>query len=107
MKKFITFTTLVALTMGGAACSSHERVIKENTERSYSSTATSPTPPPSMQERSYKTEERSSSTPDPFAPQDQVTTHSRVEERSSTAVPPPDVQQHLTIERRTTTTTSD
>jgi len=43
MTKLVTITTLVALTMGGIACSSHERVVKENTERSYSSTVPSPT----------------------------------------------------------------
>jgi hypothetical protein len=106
MKKFVTITTLVALTMGGAACSSHDRVVKENTERSYSSTMASPTPPP-VQEHSYRTEERSSSTSDPFAPQEQTMSRSRVEERSSTAVPPPEVQQRTTIERRSSTVTSD
>ena len=104
MKKLVTVTTLVALTMGGVACSSHDRVVKENTERSYSSTATAPAPP-AVQERSYRTEERSSSLgSDPL--DSQVTTRSRVEERSTT-VPPPDVEQHLTIEHKTTTTNTD
>lgn len=48
MKKFVMITTLVTLAMGGVACSSHERVVKENTERSYSSTATAPLPPPDV-----------------------------------------------------------
>ncbi len=110
MTKLVTIATLVALTMGGVACSSEKRVVHENTERSYSATVASPTPPPAVQERSsdsYRAEERSSSTSNPLDSQEQTTTHSRVEERSSTTVPPSEVQQRTTIERRSSTVTAD
>ncbi len=104
MRKTVTILATILTVAGIVGCSSDDHVVRQTTERSYSSSATANPLPPPVQERStYRAEQRSSTmTSDPLDPvQERSSSSFKTEERSSTMAPvAPPVQERSSSRTR-------